>query len=307
MPVFISYSHQDGAFVDQLALGLVRGRANVWLDRWELRVGDSLLDRIQEAIGSAEALVVVLTPASVQSSWCRRELNAGLMRELEEARVVVLPVLVEDCEIPVFLREKFYADFRGEFAVGLEQVLQALAPATSTTLGREGDEHLYVDYGIDWFTVDGRFLLRLTIIQTAQTNPYTVVTEVSIHANYVLTERYRQYDEAGLDWVGRGVIFRVLRQSPQFSELQVLIADDFPAVREMRAVDPRSGVGADITVTCRRFGSDTGADILVSVGALAGPVIDSVSQRGRPLTAEERARLAVLLGDPPRAAPAGGA
>ena len=77
MAIFLSYSHQDADFVGQLATRLVEADARVWVDTWEINVGDSLVDRIQEAIQDAGALLVVLSRASVESEWCRRELNAG--------------------------------------------------------------------------------------------------------------------------------------------------------------------------------------------------------------------------------------
>ena len=115
MPVFISYSHQDKNFVEKFASQLVANKAKVWLDTWELNVGDSLITRVQEAISGASALLVILSKTSVASEWCKKELSSGLIRELEEKRVVVLPVLIEDCEIPMFLRDKLYADFRDNF------------------------------------------------------------------------------------------------------------------------------------------------------------------------------------------------
>lgn len=45
MPIFISYSHADKAFVDKLATSLVEHDAHVWVDTWELNVGDSILVR----------------------------------------------------------------------------------------------------------------------------------------------------------------------------------------------------------------------------------------------------------------------
>ena len=84
MPVFISYSHQDNDFATQLAAQLVKQKAKVWIDKWELHVGDSLVDRIQEAIQGASALIVVLSRASINSEWCKKELSSGLLRELEE-------------------------------------------------------------------------------------------------------------------------------------------------------------------------------------------------------------------------------
>jgi|SRR5580698_10573547 hypothetical protein len=94
MPIFISYSHADKAFVDKLARRLVENDAHVWVDTWELNVGDSILNRVQDAIQVSSSLLIVLSKASVASEWCKKELNAGLMRELDEKKVVVLPVVV---------------------------------------------------------------------------------------------------------------------------------------------------------------------------------------------------------------------
>ena len=63
MPVFISYSHADKEFVDKLAIELIKRNVHIWLDRWEIQVGDSLLSKVQEAITGASALLVVLSKA----------------------------------------------------------------------------------------------------------------------------------------------------------------------------------------------------------------------------------------------------
>ena len=124
MALFISYSHQDIEFVDRLAVRLAEERVHVWLDRMELRVGDSLTRKIEEALERASAILLVLSSASVASEWCRREVTAGLVRELEERRVLVLPLLIQDCQIPLFLRDKLRADFRADFEKGLGEVLR---------------------------------------------------------------------------------------------------------------------------------------------------------------------------------------
>ena len=155
MPIFISYSHRDKGFVDRLAVQLVRYKVSVWLDRWELHVGDSLISRIQEAISGASALLVILSKASVASEWCRKELNSGLVRELEEKRVVVLPVLREDCEVPLFLREKMYADFRSDFDGGLKTILEAVARVTNEWQSRLDTPEWHTDWAIDWGEQNG--------------------------------------------------------------------------------------------------------------------------------------------------------
>src|SRR5207244_9992543 len=130
MPYFISHSHKDKDFVDRLAAELAFRRRHVWVDRWELRVGESILNRIQEALTEASGLIIVLSKASVGSEWCKKELSAGLLRELDERQVIVLPALLEDCDIPLFLRDKKYADFRTNFDNGLKELLDATAGVT---------------------------------------------------------------------------------------------------------------------------------------------------------------------------------
>src|SRR5258706_2707338 len=126
MAIFISYSRSDVAFVDWLAGQLVTRRHHIWMDRWELSIGDSLISKIQSALTDSDAMLIVLSKNSVASEWCKKELNSGLMRELEEKRVLVLPCIIDDCTIPLFLREKLYADFRKDRDEAFEQVDDAL-------------------------------------------------------------------------------------------------------------------------------------------------------------------------------------
>lgn len=127
---FISYSHEDASFVNQLAEDLVASGVGVWLDRWEIKVGDSISDRIQSGLQESDYLLVVLSPNSVNSPWVCEELSVARVRQLESRRVIVLPVLYQDCEIPALLRDKLYADCRGErYNQGLQKLLVVLAPS----------------------------------------------------------------------------------------------------------------------------------------------------------------------------------
>lgn len=124
--LFLSHSSRDRAFCERLALDLTNADIPVWYDEWELKVGDSLRAKISEGIESQDYLAVVLSHASIASSWVHQELNAALDRELKEKKVVVLPLLIQDCEAPTFLRDKKFADFREDYGAGLEQLLRAL-------------------------------------------------------------------------------------------------------------------------------------------------------------------------------------
>src|SRR6516162_2150465 len=44
------------------------------------------------------------------------------MEELSGKGVAVLPVLIEDCELPSLLKDRVYADFRRDFNAGLQKL-----------------------------------------------------------------------------------------------------------------------------------------------------------------------------------------
>jgi hypothetical protein len=123
--IFISYSSKDRRFVERLATDLRNKGLYVWFDQWELKVGDSLVEKINAGLKSQDYLVVVLSKSSVSSQWVMQELIAGLIKELNEKRTIVLPVLIEDCDIPALLRDKIYADFRHDYHSGLNKLLGA--------------------------------------------------------------------------------------------------------------------------------------------------------------------------------------
>jgi len=267
MPIFISYSHKDVDFVDLLAVQLVRHKVHVWVDRWELSVGDSLLARIQEAITGASALLVILTKASVQSEWCRKELNAGLLRELEEQRVVVLPVLVEECDIPLFLRDKLYADFRTSFDAGLKTILEAIAKVTNQNQSRIDAPGWHTDWAMDWQREDDMFSVRLTLVEQADDQPYSVLSTVDIICTEDATKRYDGLNEIGEGEKGRREIVGALDAAIRDGmDLSVVLEDQFERVFFSRIANEETGSEYYVRVATRRMGEDTGRDLVVHLG-----------------------------------------
>jgi len=72
--VFISYSNKDRDFAERLATDLRASGAGVWFDQWEIKVGDSITQKINDGIHDNDYLAVVLSPDSVASPWVRKEL-----------------------------------------------------------------------------------------------------------------------------------------------------------------------------------------------------------------------------------------
>ncbi|MGP1665362.1 MAG: toll/interleukin-1 receptor domain-containing protein [Rhodanobacter sp.] len=126
--VFLSHSAKDKAFTRNLAVRLTEVGVLVWMDEAEINIGDSLLAKISTAIETADFIAVVISHNSVQSSWVQSELKMAMSRELADKKVRVLPIVIEPCELPTFLRDKLYADFSkpDDFDAPFARLLRAL-------------------------------------------------------------------------------------------------------------------------------------------------------------------------------------
>ncbi|PML77854.1 toll/interleukin-1 receptor domain-containing protein [Enterovibrio norvegicus] len=112
--VFLSHSHADKPFARKLAASLRAAGHGVWIDEAEINIGDSLVEKIREGLDQVDYVAAILSSASIDSPWVTRELDIASNREIEEGRVVVLPLLVEKVDLPGFLKGKFYGDFTDE-------------------------------------------------------------------------------------------------------------------------------------------------------------------------------------------------
>lgn len=100
--LFLSHSSRDKTFVRELADDLTFCEVDVWLDEWELQVGDSLHDLIGNALEKSRFIGVVIGDNFSDSVWARDELKQALSRERREARTLVLPLIFGHSQIPTF-------------------------------------------------------------------------------------------------------------------------------------------------------------------------------------------------------------
>ncbi|MFA5984773.1 MAG: toll/interleukin-1 receptor domain-containing protein [Methylococcaceae bacterium] len=121
--VFVSHSSSDKGFVDRLVADLASREIPVWYDKFDLRVGDSVTGGINEGLSQSKYFLIVLSKASVLSRWVTEELNAALMHQVAIGGTFLLPVLIEDCDIPPLLKHRRYADFRFNYDSGLVELL----------------------------------------------------------------------------------------------------------------------------------------------------------------------------------------
>jgi hypothetical protein len=107
--VFMSHASEDKErFVIGFARRLRERGIDVWLDRWEMYPGDSLVDKIFiEGIGQASAVIVVLSQYSVNKPWVKEELNAAVVKRISTGSKLI-PVVLDSCEVPEVLKSTIW-------------------------------------------------------------------------------------------------------------------------------------------------------------------------------------------------------
>jgi hypothetical protein len=134
--VFISHATPDKPFVVQLAQQIEALGHHIWLDEWVIRVGDHIPRKIAEGLDKADYLVVVLSRHSTASQWVEREWELMYWQEIRADRRTILPLLLEDCLVPILLRAKKCADFRSSFDAGFTQLVLSLNHGECDNRGR---------------------------------------------------------------------------------------------------------------------------------------------------------------------------
>jgi hypothetical protein len=90
--VFISHASEDKeGFVHPLAEELTRLGVRVWYDKFTLKLGDSLREKIDYGLRYSKFGVVVLSPSFFSKDWPKKELD-GLVALEVGGRKVILPV-----------------------------------------------------------------------------------------------------------------------------------------------------------------------------------------------------------------------
>lgn len=119
---FISHATEDKTtFVVPFATKLREKGVDAWVDQWEIKAGESLVDRIFESgIKEASVFIVVLSSTSVAKPWVRDELDAGVMRRIS-GQAKVIPIVLDDVEVPVSLQHTLYLSVPKD---GLEKVIE---------------------------------------------------------------------------------------------------------------------------------------------------------------------------------------
>lgn len=263
MPIFISYNHSDKNTAETLAKFLVKAKQNVWIDKWELNAGDSLIERIENALGGADAILVLLSKDSIKSQWCRKELKSGLIRELEEKSVLVIPIVLDDCKIPLFLREKLCIDLRKDKDDQLALLLRSLERISNPAQSRVETLGRHIDWAMCHIEAQGQNGVEWVFVEQVENMPYVIMTQVIMFPIGNAAKKFNALNNDDDRFHYSAEIMNTLLEASE--DFRVKLSTTEANVSSFMLSNNKSSDQFRIRLTVRRMGDDNGMDTLVQV------------------------------------------
>jgi hypothetical protein len=98
--IFISYSHQDEKFKDELVKMLTgmqrRGVIDAWQDR-RIEPGEEWFKAIKQAINECDLALLLVSADFIASRFINDEELPDLLKRREQEGMTVIPIIVRDC------------------------------------------------------------------------------------------------------------------------------------------------------------------------------------------------------------------
>ena len=130
--IFLSHSSKDKAFVRQLANDLQVCEVDVWFDEWEIEAGDSIYKAIATGIDSSLYVALIISNSFLESKWASEETESAFSKQLGKGTKIILPLLIENVEIPALLQGKLYLPFHDNYFHSLAKlaaIVHGIRPA----------------------------------------------------------------------------------------------------------------------------------------------------------------------------------
>jgi len=140
--VFICHASEDKAFVRRLVASLAAFGVDCWFDEFDLRIGDSLVAKIDEGLARSRHGVVVLSPSFFGKKWTVKELGGLVAKADPESGGRILPIWHRVSVADVIQRSPTLGDLRAldtrkePLKVIALRILQVVKPSAFEALSR---------------------------------------------------------------------------------------------------------------------------------------------------------------------------
>ena len=127
--VFLSHAHEDADVANRIRQALQEAGVSAFYDQLDLSPGDSINRAISAELSASDFVVLLLSPAALQSSWLMEEVESLARSEWKQRAISLILVKIRPCRIPDFLYKWSIIDATRSFSRGMEKLVQVLRVA----------------------------------------------------------------------------------------------------------------------------------------------------------------------------------
>jgi hypothetical protein len=120
---------------------------------------------------------------ALESKWVHKELEEALATPAVRGGLAIVPLLIDDCEIPPEIADRLAADFRQDFDTGLNQLMAVVGTRYNVDVGGRfqpgdsGDSPYFTEYGLDEERGPGKYRLQLDVISSDLETQHSVLSQ----------------------------------------------------------------------------------------------------------------------------------
>lgn len=203
MKLFISHSHKDNYIVEKFVNELVSNKIYIWIDKFEMEPNQSLKEKIFKALDECSHFCLMISNNSVNSKWCLDELEFAIQKEKEENRKIVIPILIDHCEVPEKINDRVFIDLRYSFEDGMQKLLFLLQNEDSKSHGTKYDTLYKRDFAIDWGILDtevfSAYYLEVTAVSFEFNKEYSILSKITFTGNEELITLFKEFKKLSIE------------------------------------------------------------------------------------------------------------
>ena len=109
---FLSHNRQDKPVALALGEKLKADGLAVWLDDWNIKPGQNISIEVERGLKASRIILLLMSDAALKSGWVSLERSIVLFPDPTNENCRLIPVLLEDCEVPDELKVFKYIDWR---------------------------------------------------------------------------------------------------------------------------------------------------------------------------------------------------
>ncbi len=203
--VFISHASEDEPFARELATSLRSNGVNAWFDGWEILPGDKVIEKIfEKGVGQCDVFIIVLSKSSVGKPWVVEELDAALVKRIRQ-QTKIIPVRIDDCEVPVALQATAWTkiDPEEDYSTELHTLLSSIFELSAKPPLGERPPIFQSAQRVGKYDFDETHILEFMLTHMSEKGRYTITRSEfakSLHAQppSVVNDAIKLFESDGL-------------------------------------------------------------------------------------------------------------